>query len=163
GADGVMVVMPYYNKPSQDGLREHVVAVARAVSCPIVLYNIPGRSVIDLGADATARICEAAPNVVGLKAAPGNVLRRQALKRRRRQDEPRRAPPARARQRGAAQAARRGHRPPRVLLPEGALSEDRHPRRRRAHGPERAPPRRVRGRERRGRDRVAALEEPGPR
>ncbi len=46
-----MVVMPYYNKPSQDGMREHVLAVARAVPCPIVLYNIPGRSVVDLAAD----------------------------------------------------------------------------------------------------------------
>jgi 4-hydroxy-tetrahydrodipicolinate synthase len=81
GADGVMVVMPYYNKPSQDGMREHVIAVARAVSCPIVLYNIPGRSVVDLAADTTARICELAPNVLGLKDATGNVLRCQELKR----------------------------------------------------------------------------------
>jgi 4-hydroxy-tetrahydrodipicolinate synthase len=82
GAHGVMIVMPYYNKPSQDGMREHVLAVARAVNCPIVLYNIPGRAVVDLSADTTARICEAAPNVVGLKDATGNVLRCQELKRR---------------------------------------------------------------------------------
>ncbi|MCK6591597.1 MAG: 4-hydroxy-tetrahydrodipicolinate synthase [Polyangiaceae bacterium] len=82
GADGVMIVMPYYNKPSQDGMREHVLAAAKAVSCPIVLYNIPGRSVVDLSADTTARIFEAAPNVVGLKDATGNVLRCQELKRR---------------------------------------------------------------------------------
>ena len=82
GADGVMVVMPYYNKPSQDGLREHVLAVARAAACPIILYNIPGRSVVDLAADTTARICEAAPNVVAIKDASGNVLRCQELKRR---------------------------------------------------------------------------------
>jgi 4-hydroxy-tetrahydrodipicolinate synthase len=82
GAEGVMIVMPYYNKPSQDGMREHVLAIARAVSCPIVLYNIPGRAVVDLSADTTARICEAAPNVVGLKDATGNVLRCQELKRR---------------------------------------------------------------------------------
>jgi 4-hydroxy-tetrahydrodipicolinate synthase len=82
GADAVMIVMPYYNKPSQDGLREHVVAIARAVPCPVVLYNIPGRSVVDLSADTTARICEAAPNVVALKDASGNVLRCQELKRR---------------------------------------------------------------------------------
>jgi 4-hydroxy-tetrahydrodipicolinate synthase len=82
GADGVMVVMPYYNKPSQDGMREHVLAVARAVSAPIVLYNVPGRTVVDLSADTTARICEAAPNVVALKDASGNVLRCQELKRR---------------------------------------------------------------------------------
>jgi 4-hydroxy-tetrahydrodipicolinate synthase len=82
GADAVMVVMPYYNKPSQDGMREHVLAVARAVSCPIVLYNIPGRSVVDLGADTTEKMCEIAPNVVGVKDARGNVLRCQELKRR---------------------------------------------------------------------------------
>src|SRR4051812_21118102 len=82
GADGVMIVMPYYNKPSQDGLREHVVAIARAVSCPMVLYNIPSRSVVDLSAEATERICQAAPNVVGLKDASGNILRCQELVRR---------------------------------------------------------------------------------
>jgi 4-hydroxy-tetrahydrodipicolinate synthase len=82
GADGVMVVMPYYNKPSQDGLREHVLAVARAVPQPIILYNVPSRSVVDLGVDATARICEAASNVVAIKDATGNVLRCQELKRR---------------------------------------------------------------------------------
>lgn len=84
GADGVMIVMPYYNKPSQDGMREHVIEVAKAVGedCPVVLYNIPGRSVVDLSADTTVAICGAAPNVVGLKDATGNVLRCQELKRR---------------------------------------------------------------------------------
>jgi 4-hydroxy-tetrahydrodipicolinate synthase len=82
GADAVMVVMPYYNQPSQEGMREHVLAVARAVSCPIVLYNIPGRSVVDLAPETTERICEAAPNVVGVKDATGNVLRCQELTRR---------------------------------------------------------------------------------
>lgn len=81
GADGVMVVMPYYNKPSQEGLRQHVLAIAKAVPAPVVLYNIPGRSVVDLSAETTARICEGAPNVVGLKDATGNVLRCQELKR----------------------------------------------------------------------------------
>src|SRR5579871_3247798 len=66
GASGVMVVMPYYNKPSQDGMREHVLAVARAVSCPVVVYNIPGRSVVFNYAATTEKICELAPNVVGL-------------------------------------------------------------------------------------------------
>jgi 4-hydroxy-tetrahydrodipicolinate synthase len=82
GASGVMVVMPYYNKPSQEGMREHVLAVARAVTCPVVLYNIPGRSVVDLAADTTEQICERARNVVGVKDATGNVLRCQELKRR---------------------------------------------------------------------------------
>lgn len=82
GAAGVMIVMPYYNKPSQDGMREHVLAVAKAVDCPIILYNIPGRSIVDLSAETTARICAAAPNVVAIKDATGNVLRCQEIKRR---------------------------------------------------------------------------------
>ncbi len=82
GAGGVMVVMPYYNKPSQEGLREHVLAVARAVSCPVVLYNVPGRCVVDLAAETVERICEGAPHVVGIKDATANVLRCQELKRR---------------------------------------------------------------------------------
>jgi 4-hydroxy-tetrahydrodipicolinate synthase len=82
GADGVMVVMPYYSKPSQAGLVEHVCQTAAAVKAPVVLYNIPGRSSVDLGADATVAICERAPNVIGLKDATGNVLRCQELVRR---------------------------------------------------------------------------------
>lgn len=82
GADGVMIVMPYYNRPSQDGLREHTLAVARAIASPVVLYNIPGRSVVDLSAETTERICLAAPNVIGIKDATGNILRCQELKRR---------------------------------------------------------------------------------
>ena len=77
-----MIVMPYYNKPSQEGLREHVVTIARALECPVVIYKIPGRSVVDLGVEATVQICERAENVVVLKDATGNVLRCQELKRR---------------------------------------------------------------------------------
>jgi 4-hydroxy-tetrahydrodipicolinate synthase len=82
GADGVMIVMPYYNKPSQDGMLEHVVTIAKAVGAPVILYNIPGRSVVDLAAETTEKICARAPNVVALKDATGNVLRCQELKRR---------------------------------------------------------------------------------
>lgn len=82
GADGVMIVMPYYNKPSQDGMRAHVLEVAAAVDTPIVLYNIPGRSVVDLAADTTEKICKEAKNVVGMKEATGNVLRCQELVKR---------------------------------------------------------------------------------
>ena len=82
GANGVMIVMPYYNKPSQDGMREHVVAIANAVDCPIVVYNFRGRSVVDLGPEATVQICERAANVRALKDATGNVVRCQELKRR---------------------------------------------------------------------------------
>jgi 4-hydroxy-tetrahydrodipicolinate synthase len=81
GADAVMVVVPYYNKPTQDGLREHYVTVAASVKCPVVVYNIPGRSGIDLTAETLARIAEAAPNVVAVKEATGNVLRAQEIVR----------------------------------------------------------------------------------
>jgi len=79
GADGVMAVMPYYNKPSQEGLFAHVKALAEAVSCPIMLYNIPGRSVVDLGVDTLLRILEACPNVVALKDASGGLIYTQEL------------------------------------------------------------------------------------
>jgi 4-hydroxy-tetrahydrodipicolinate synthase len=79
GADAVMVVVPYYNKPTQDGLVRHFVAAAKAVTCPVVIYNIPGRSGVDLGVDAMARILDAAPNVIATKEATGNVLRAQQL------------------------------------------------------------------------------------
>jgi 4-hydroxy-tetrahydrodipicolinate synthase len=77
-----MVVMPYYSKPTQEGLVQHITAVASAVEGPVVLYNIPGRTGVDLGVDATVQICERAANVVATKEATGNVLRCQELKRR---------------------------------------------------------------------------------
>lgn len=79
GADAVMLVMPYYNRPNQEGLRAHVEMVARAVSGPIVLYNIPARTSVELQVETLLRILEACPNVVGLKDASGNVLYCQAL------------------------------------------------------------------------------------
>jgi 4-hydroxy-tetrahydrodipicolinate synthase len=82
GADAVMVVVPYYNKPSQEGLFTHYVTVAKSVKCPVVLYNVPGRSGIDLTADTLLRIHEAAPNVMATKEATGNVLRAQEIVRR---------------------------------------------------------------------------------
>jgi 4-hydroxy-tetrahydrodipicolinate synthase len=79
GADAVMLVVPYYNKPSQEGLYRHFVEVARSVRVPVVVYNIPARSGIDLAPETLARIAEAAPNVVATKEATGNVLRAQKL------------------------------------------------------------------------------------
>lgn len=79
GVDAVMVVVPYYNKPTQEGLFRHYVAVAGAVKCPVVVYNIPGRTGIDLAADTLVRIVEACPNVTTTKEATGNVLRAQEL------------------------------------------------------------------------------------
>lgn len=82
GADAVMIVMPYYTRPTQAGLVEHVTRVAASIKAPIVLYNIPVRTGVDLGADATETICGRCPNVVGIKDATGNVLRCQELVRR---------------------------------------------------------------------------------
>lgn len=79
GADAVMVVVPYYNKPTQDGLRQHFVDVAASVKAPVVVYNVPHRTGSDLTADTLARICDQAPNVVAVKEATGNVLRAQEI------------------------------------------------------------------------------------
>jgi 4-hydroxy-tetrahydrodipicolinate synthase len=79
GADAIMVVVPYYNRPTQKGLLKHFVDVAASVKLPVVVYNIPARTGIDLTADTLARICAAAPNVVAVKEATGNVLRAQQL------------------------------------------------------------------------------------
>jgi 4-hydroxy-tetrahydrodipicolinate synthase len=81
GADAVMVVVPYYNKPTQDGLREHFVAVAASVKCAVVVYNIPARTGIDLSAETLAKIAAEASNVVATKEATGNVLRAQEIVR----------------------------------------------------------------------------------
>ncbi len=82
GADAVMVVVPYYSKPTQDGLLRHFVTVARAVSCPVIVYNIPGRTGVDLLPQTLERILAEAENVVGIKEATGNLLRAQELVRR---------------------------------------------------------------------------------
>ncbi len=79
GADAVMIVMPYYSKPTQEGLFQHVRAIANSVSAPIVLYNIPGRSAVELSVDSTLRVLDACPNVIGFKDATGNVLHCQEL------------------------------------------------------------------------------------
>ena len=79
GADAIMVVVPYYNRPTQEGLFLHFVAVAKSVRVPVVVYNIPGRTGTDLAPETLARIAEAAPNVVGTKEATGNVLRAQKI------------------------------------------------------------------------------------
>jgi 4-hydroxy-tetrahydrodipicolinate synthase len=67
-----MMAMPYYNKPSQQGLILHITQVSRAVGLPVVLYNIPGRSSVMLSVESTLRILETCPNVVAVKdATPG--------------------------------------------------------------------------------------------
>jgi 4-hydroxy-tetrahydrodipicolinate synthase len=74
GADAVLVVTPYYNKPTQEGLYQHYKAINDAVAIPIVIYNIPGRSVVDMSVDTMTR-CFALKNVVGVKDATANLAR----------------------------------------------------------------------------------------
>ncbi|MEH7872313.1 4-hydroxy-tetrahydrodipicolinate synthase [Rhizobium laguerreae] len=75
GADGVLIVAPYYNKPTQEGIYQHFKAIDAEASVPILVYNIPGRSVIDIQVETLARIFTDCPNVKGVKDATGNLLR----------------------------------------------------------------------------------------
>ena len=74
GATAIMVVTPYYNKPSQEGLHRHYTAIADAAELPLIIYNIPSRSVIDMTPETMARLA-AHPNIVGVKDATANLAR----------------------------------------------------------------------------------------
>src|SRR3712207_24451 len=74
GADACLVVSPYYNKPTQEGLYLHFTAIADAVDLPMVVYNIPGRSVVDIAPDTMARLAKH-PNVIGVKDSTANLAR----------------------------------------------------------------------------------------
>ncbi|HQT63672.1 MAG: 4-hydroxy-tetrahydrodipicolinate synthase [Acidocella sp. 20-57-95] len=74
GADAVLVVTPYYNKPTQEGLFRHYTAIADAADIPIIIYNIPGRSVIDMSVETMARLAKH-KNIVGVKDATANLTR----------------------------------------------------------------------------------------
>jgi 4-hydroxy-tetrahydrodipicolinate synthase len=75
GVDGALIVAPYYNKPSQEGLFRHFQAIAQATALPIMLYNIPGRCGVDVGADTVVRLAGACKNIVSIKEASGSVDR----------------------------------------------------------------------------------------
>jgi 4-hydroxy-tetrahydrodipicolinate synthase len=74
GADAVLVVTPYYNKPTQDGLYQHYKAINDAIGIPIIIYNIPARSIVDMSVDTMARLFEL-KNIAGVKDATANMTR----------------------------------------------------------------------------------------
>src|ERR1700681_4890437 len=74
GADAALVVTPYYNKPTQEGLYQHYKAINDAIGIPIIIYNIPGRSVIDMSVDTMKRLYEL-ENIAGVKDATANMVR----------------------------------------------------------------------------------------
>jgi 4-hydroxy-tetrahydrodipicolinate synthase len=80
GADAALVVLPYYNRPSQEGLLAHFTALTKASSLPIIVYNVPGRTVTDILPETLARIAEL-PTVVGIKDASGDLSRVSAHRR----------------------------------------------------------------------------------
>lgn len=73
GADGLLIVAPYYNKPTQKGIIAHVSAIAEATDCPIIVYNVPGRTSSNILATTMLHMAESIPSVVGVKEASGNL------------------------------------------------------------------------------------------
>ncbi len=73
GIDAILSVVPYYNKPSQEGIYQHYKAIAQATKLPIVLYNVPGRTGVNMTAETTLRIVREFKNVVAIKEASGNI------------------------------------------------------------------------------------------
>lgn len=73
GIDGILSVCPYYNKPSQEGLYQHFKTIAAATDMPVILYNVPGRTGVNLSAETTVRLARDCHNIVGIKEASGNL------------------------------------------------------------------------------------------
>ena len=82
GVDGMLIVAPYYNKPSQEGLFRHFQAIAQATAAPIMLYNIPGRCGVDIGPETVERLAMDCANIVSIKEASGSVDRVSELRAR---------------------------------------------------------------------------------
>lgn len=80
GADAALVMTPYYNKPMQEGIFQHFKAIHDATDIPIIIYNIPGRSVIDITDETIARMADACPRIAGIKDATGDLSRPKSLR-----------------------------------------------------------------------------------
>ncbi|HWB60272.1 MAG TPA: 4-hydroxy-tetrahydrodipicolinate synthase, partial [Chthoniobacteraceae bacterium] len=80
GADAALLVAPYYNKPSQEGLFRHFKAIAEATKLPLILYSIPGRCGIEIGVETVRRLAEACPNIIAIKESGGSIERVNALR-----------------------------------------------------------------------------------
>jgi 4-hydroxy-tetrahydrodipicolinate synthase len=80
GANAALLVAPYYNRPTQEGLFLHFKAIAEATKLPLVLYSIPGRCGVEIGVETAVRLAESAPNIVSIKEAGGSVERVNALR-----------------------------------------------------------------------------------
>jgi 4-hydroxy-tetrahydrodipicolinate synthase len=81
GADASLQVVPYYNRPTQEGMYQHFKAIAEAVDLPVILYNVPGRTVADMSNDTILRLAQV-KNIIGVKDATGNIARGYDLLRR---------------------------------------------------------------------------------
>ena len=73
GADGILTIVPYYNKPNQEGLFQHFSSIAKATSLPVIIYSVPGRTVVDIQVDTLKRLRAECPNVVGIKDATADM------------------------------------------------------------------------------------------
>jgi 4-hydroxy-tetrahydrodipicolinate synthase len=80
GADGVLLVAPYYNRPTQEGLLRHFAAIAGSTDLPIILYSIPGRCGVEIGIETVVRLAERHSNIVGIKEAGGSIERFSQLR-----------------------------------------------------------------------------------
>ena len=79
GVDAVLVAVPYYNKPSQEGIYQHYKAIAEATNLPVVLYNVPGRTGVNMTAETTLRLANDFENIVAVKEASGNIAQIDAI------------------------------------------------------------------------------------
>ena len=82
GVDALLVVVPYYNKPSQEGIYQHYKAVAEATKLPIVLYNVPGRTGVNMTAETTLRLARDFKNIVAIKEASANITQMDDIQNR---------------------------------------------------------------------------------